>query len=111
MFYLPYIDKMYCVILLSALVDIQNGKPHAHVPYRDSKLTKILSNALGGNSKTTMVGTISPALENYEQTLSTLRYGENRIMKLIPILSYHPGSRGSIFCIYMVIDSGYLDTF
>lgn len=66
---------LYCLVSLLALVDIQSGKASTHVPYRDSKLTKILSNALGGNSKTTMVGTISPALENYEQTLSTLRYG------------------------------------
>ena len=65
----------------AALVDIQSGKANAHVPYRDSKLTKILSNALGGNSKTTMVGTISPALENYEQTLSTLRYGQYIVIK------------------------------
>ena len=67
--------------LSAALVDIQSGKANAHVPYRDSKLTKILSNALGGNSKTTMVGTISPALENYEQTLSTLRYGQYIVIK------------------------------
>lgn len=49
---------------------------HAHVPYRDSQLTFILKNALGGNSKTAMVATISPALLNYSQTLSTLRYAQ-----------------------------------
>lgn len=42
--------------------------------YRDSVLTRILQNALGGNSKTTMICAISPALDNYEETLSTLRY-------------------------------------
>jgi len=47
------------------------------IPYRDSKLTKLLKNALGGNSKTTMIATISPAEENHDQTLSTLRYGKH----------------------------------
>ena len=44
------------------------------VPYRESKLTFILRNALGGNSKTTMIAALSPASVNYEETLSTLRY-------------------------------------
>lgn len=46
------------------------------VPYRDSCLTKILANALGGNSKTVMICAISPALDNYEESLSTLRYAD-----------------------------------
>jgi hypothetical protein len=46
------------------------------VPYRDSILTKILSNALGGNSKTIMICAISPAYDNYEESLSTLRYAD-----------------------------------
>lgn len=58
-----------------ALVKKQAGKK-VHVNFRDSKLTMLLKNALGGNSKATMVATISPAQENYEQTLSTLRYGK-----------------------------------
>lgn len=45
-----------------------------HIPYRDSKLTRILSNAIGGNSLTAIICTISPALMNYQQTLSTLRF-------------------------------------
>jgi hypothetical protein len=46
------------------------------VPYRDAALTRILSNALGGNSKTVMICAISPATANYEETLSTLRYAD-----------------------------------
>lgn len=46
------------------------------VPFRDSKLTRILQNALGGNSKTLMVCAISPSVDNYEETLSTLRYAD-----------------------------------
>ncbi|KAL5013938.1 hypothetical protein ScPMuIL_008208 [Solemya velum] len=45
-------------------------------PYRNSKLTMLLQNALGGNSKTVMIATISPAREHYEQTLSTLKYAD-----------------------------------
>ncbi len=46
------------------------------VSYRDSVLTRMLQNALGGNSKTTMVCAISPARDNYDETLSTLRYAD-----------------------------------
>ncbi|KAI6652205.1 Osmotic avoidance abnormal protein 3-like [Oopsacas minuta] len=56
--------------VISALVD---GKSK-HIPYRDSKLTRLLQSSLGGNTKTLMVACISPADNNYEETLSTLRY-------------------------------------
>ena len=46
------------------------------IPYRESKLTRILQNALGGNSKTTMIAAISPATYNFDETLSTLRYAD-----------------------------------
>jgi kinesin family protein 13 len=46
------------------------------ISYRDSALTRILQNALGGNSKTTMICAISPARDNIEETLSTLRYAD-----------------------------------
>ncbi len=45
-----------------------------HIPYRDSKLTRLLQDSLGGNTKTLMVAAISPADYNYDETLSTLRY-------------------------------------
>ncbi|XP_037049564.1 osmotic avoidance abnormal protein 3 isoform X2 [Bradysia coprophila] len=56
--------------VISALVD---GKTK-HVPYRDSKLTRLLQDSLGGNTKTLMIACISPAAYNYDETLSTLRY-------------------------------------
>ncbi|KAL7746526.1 hypothetical protein RI367_008176 [Sorochytrium milnesiophthora] len=55
---------------ISALVD---GKS-AHIPYRDSKLTRLLQDSLGGNAKTLMIATMSPASYNYDETISTLRY-------------------------------------
>lgn len=50
---------------------------NAVVPYRNSNLSRILQNALGGNSKTIMICAISPASMNYEESLSTLRYADN----------------------------------
>ena len=62
--------------VITSLADIDAGKKGTKVPYRDSCLTKILCNALGGNSKTLMICAISPAYDNYEETLSTLRYAD-----------------------------------
>jgi hypothetical protein len=53
-----------------------NPKKNVPIPYRDSVLTRILQNALGGNSKTLMICALSPASDNYEETLSTLRYAD-----------------------------------
>lgn len=61
--------------VIAALVDKANGK-NVRVPFRDSVLTKLLKNALGGNSKTMMIAAISPADINYDETLSTLRYAD-----------------------------------
>ncbi|XP_062841393.1 kinesin-like protein KIF13A isoform X1 [Trichomycterus rosablanca] len=64
-----------CVI--SALADQSAGKGKSKfVPYRDSVLTWLLKDNLGGNSKTAMIATVSPAADNYEETLSTLRYAD-----------------------------------
>jgi hypothetical protein len=49
------------------------GSAPSFVPYRDSTLTWLLKDSLGGNSKTLMVATLSPALDNASETLSTLR--------------------------------------
>eukprot|EP00163_Fabomonas_tropica_P030973 TRINITY_DN720_c0_g1_i4.p1 TRINITY_DN720_c0_g1~~TRINITY_DN720_c0_g1_i4.p1 ORF type:complete len:1166 (+),score=530.39 TRINITY_DN720_c0_g1_i4:51-3500(+) len=62
--------------VISALADISMGKKKVFVPYRNSVLTRILQDALGGNSKTIMIAALSPADINYEETLSTLRYAD-----------------------------------
>ena len=54
----------------------KNKIKNLYIPFRDSKLTRILQNALGGNSKTFMICALSPSMENYEESLSTLRYAE-----------------------------------
>ncbi|KAB0361352.1 hypothetical protein FD754_005508 [Muntiacus muntjak] len=64
-------------LVISALADQGAGKSkNKFVPYRDSVLTWLLKDSLGGNSKTAMVATVSPAADNYDETLSTLRYAD-----------------------------------
>ncbi|XP_022249018.1 kinesin-like protein KIF13A isoform X2 [Limulus polyphemus] len=64
-------------LVMSKLADQSSGKAKdKFVPYRDSVLTWLLKDNLGGNSKTVMVATISPAADNYDETLSTLRYAD-----------------------------------
>ncbi|KAK7201335.1 Unc104-like kinesin [Novymonas esmeraldas] len=52
------------------------GTSRRHIPYRDSTLTFLLKESLGGNSKTFMIATVSPSTDNYEESLSTLRYAD-----------------------------------
>uniref|UniRef100_A0A0P5WKK1 Chromosome-associated kinesin KIF4A protein n=1 Tax=Daphnia magna TaxID=35525 RepID=A0A0P5WKK1_9CRUS len=62
-----------------------------HIPYRDSKLTRLLQDSLGGNSHTLMIACVSPADSNYEETLSTLRYADRaRKIKNKPIVNQDP---------------------
>uniref|UniRef100_A0A8C1VTG8 Kinesin-like protein KIF16B n=1 Tax=Cyprinus carpio TaxID=7962 RepID=A0A8C1VTG8_CYPCA len=75
--------------VISALADLSLEEGNSHlkkkqvfVPYRDSVLTWLLKDSLGGNSKTIMIATISPADVNYGETLSTLRYA-NRAKNII----------------------------
>jgi hypothetical protein len=59
--------------VINCLVDVSEGK-HRFVPYRDSKLTFILRDSLGGNSKTVIIANISPASQHTGETLSTLKF-------------------------------------
>ncbi|GFQ92820.1 kinesin-like protein KIF13A [Trichonephila clavata] len=64
-------------LVISKLADQSCGKTKdKFVAYRDSVLTWLLKDNLGGNSRTVMVATISPAADNYDETLSTLRYAD-----------------------------------
>ena len=64
---LTALGKVICAL-------VSNKKQH--IPYRDSKLTKLLMDSLGGNSKTVMIANIGPADYNYEETVTTLRYAD-----------------------------------
>ena len=68
---------------------LSEGKPH--VPYRDSKLTRMLQDSLGGNSKTVMIACVSPADVNLEESLNTLRYASRaRAIKNKPVVNRDP---------------------
>ncbi|GAM28136.1 hypothetical protein SAMD00019534_113120 [Acytostelium subglobosum LB1] len=60
--------------VISALGDTRRANKAKHVPYRDSKLTRMLQSSLGGNSRTLMIACVSPADSNFEETLNTLKY-------------------------------------
>uniref|UniRef100_A0A8C4I505 Kinesin motor domain-containing protein n=1 Tax=Dicentrarchus labrax TaxID=13489 RepID=A0A8C4I505_DICLA len=75
--------------VISALGD--ESKKNAFVPYRDSKLTRLLQDSLGGNSHTLMIACISPADSNMEETINTLRYADRaRKIKNKPIVNVDP---------------------
>ena len=57
---------------INALGDMTR-KP-GHIPYRDSKLTRLLKDSLGGNCRTVMIANVSPSAAHYEDTLNTLKY-------------------------------------
>jgi kinesin family protein 18/19 len=58
-----------CINILS-----DRGKAGSFVPYRDSKLTRLLKDSLGGNTKTIMIACVSPSYTAYEETVNTLKY-------------------------------------
>ena len=73
--------------VISSLVD---GKSQ-HIPYRDSKLTRILQDSLGGNTRTVMCANAGPADTNVEETMSTLRYANRaKQIKNKPVINQDP---------------------
>lgn len=83
-------------LVISKLADQASGKGKREqfVPYRDSVLTWLLKDNLGGNSKTIMISTISPSADSYEETLSTLRYAD-RAKRIVnhAIINEDPNNR------------------
>jgi hypothetical protein len=79
--------------VISALADQATGKakPGSHIPYRDSNLTRMLQQALGGNSSTIMVCAIRPGHPYYEETLNTLKYADRaKKIKNKPVVNESP---------------------
>jgi len=75
---------------LGSVIDAlsQNRK---YIPYKDSKLTRLLADSLGGNTKTVMFANISPASYNYDETLGTLRYASRaKLIKNAPVVNEDP---------------------
>ncbi|GBG79956.1 hypothetical protein CBR_g30218 [Chara braunii] len=77
--------------VICALCD--DKKRGAHVPYRDSKLTRLLQDSLGGNSRTVMIACVSPADVNLDETLNTLKYANRaRNIRNKPMVNRNPSS-------------------
>jgi kinesin family protein 4/21/27 len=77
--------------VISALGDDAKRAANSHVPYRDSKLTRLLQDSLGGNSRTLMIGCISPADTNLDETYSALTYIHRaRNIKNKPVINRDP---------------------
>ena len=66
------LSLMYLARVIKTLSEGQGG----YVPYRDSKLTHLLKDSLGGNSRTTMIAAIAPGEDDRPETISTLRYAK-----------------------------------
>lgn len=66
----------------TVISNLSEGKEGAHIPYRNSKLTRLLAGALGGNAKTTMITCISPASGNLAESQGTLRFA-SRAKKIV----------------------------
>ncbi|MCJ8748367.1 hypothetical protein PDJAM_G00164100 [Pangasius djambal] len=82
--------------VISALADMQSTKKRKSdfIPYRDSVLTWLLRENLGGNSRTAMIAALSPADINYEETLSTLRYADRaKQIRCNAIINEDPNAR------------------
>ncbi|KAH8692071.1 kinesin family protein [Talaromyces proteolyticus] len=82
--------------VIAALADLSSGKGKKGtlVPYRDSVLTWLLKDSLGGNSMTAMIAAISPADINFEETLSTLRYADSaKRIKNHAVVNEDPNAR------------------
>jgi len=82
--------------VIAALADLSSGKKknNSLVPYRDSVLTWLLKDSLGGNSLTAMIAAISPADINFEETLSTLRYADSaKRIKNHAVVNEDPNAR------------------
>mmetsp|Transcript_11501 Transcript_11501/g.18152 ORF Transcript_11501/g.18152 Transcript_11501/m.18152 type:complete len:1220 (-) Transcript_11501:93-3752(-) len=58
----------------NVIAALTERRPRAHIPYRDSKLTRLLQDSLGGNCRTTMMAMVSPAAEAFSETFSTLQF-------------------------------------
>lgn len=82
--------------VIASLADLSSGKKtkSSIVPYRDSILTWLLKDSLGGNSQTAMIAAISPADINFEETLSTLRYADSaKRIKNHAVINEDPNAR------------------
>ena len=88
-----------CITALAKAVG-PNEKPY--IPYRDSKLTRLLKDSLGGNCRTVMIANVSPSSATYEDTHNTLLYAnrakkiKNKLERNVVNVNYHVGKYSQI---------------
>jgi len=72
-------------MVINSLTDSKSG----HIPYRESKLTRVLQESLGGNAKTCLIITCSPSNFNESESLSTLRFGlRAKVLKYLLLITF-----------------------
>jgi kinesin family protein 18/19 len=87
---------------INALSMIGEGKKNVHIPYRNSKLTRLLKDSLGGNCRTVMIANISPYCHSYDDTRNTLENAnrakniKTTLVKNVHNVSYHVAKYGDI---------------
>lgn len=82
--------------LSKVIMALSENNSKVHVPYRDSKLTRILKDSLNGISITLILACISPSDSNYEETLNTLNYASfAKSIKVNPLINYNLGTIGA----------------
>jgi len=74
--FLEGVNINYELMILGNCISALTSKGQTHIPYRDSKLTMLLRDSLGGNARTLMIAALGPADYNFSETMSTLRYAE-----------------------------------
>jgi hypothetical protein len=64
---------------------LAQGKKKAHIPYRDSKITRLLQDSLGGNTKTTLIAACSSVIDCSDETISTLKFADRAKQILVKV--------------------------
>ena len=81
--------------LSKVIMSLSENNPRTYVPYRDSKLTRLLKDSLNGNSITLIIACISSSDSNYEETLNTLNYASfAKSIKISPVINFNLGNSG-----------------
>jgi len=81
--------------LSKVIMALSENNVKVHIPYRDSKLTRILKDSLNGSSITLILACISPSDSNYEETLNTLNYASfAKSIKVNPLINFNFGNIG-----------------
>lgn len=79
-------------------LDLSVQSRKSHIPYRDSKLTRLLKDSIGGNCRTIMIAAVSPSVLAYEDTYNTLKYASRAKEIKVSVRIWHCG--GDLLCVW-----------